>query len=126
MQPKFFAVVNLDSSKSIPKILIAPANLAAYTTESPTAPNPKTATELYGLSFAVFHTAPQPVETPQPSRQTFFRSEFLSIFAAEISEMTVYSLKVLQPIKWKMGSPYKVVKREVLSGISPLPWESLI
>jgi len=70
----------------------------------------------------VFHTAPRPVLTPQPNKQAFLRSASGLILAQEISASTVYSANVLQPIKWKMVLPSDFrVKREVLSGMRPLP-----
>lgn len=48
------------------------------------------------------------------------------IFAAEIYAMTVYSLNVEHPIKWKIGFPSFVVNLEVPSGIKPFPWVPLI
>jgi len=46
VQPNSFPITYLSSLTSIPKILVAPATLAAWTTESPTAPKPNTATEV--------------------------------------------------------------------------------
>jgi hypothetical protein len=46
---------------------------AASITARPTAPRPKTATELPFSTFAVLKTAPQPVDRPQPSRQICMR-----------------------------------------------------
>ena len=42
---------------------------------------------------------------PQPRRQTVPRSARASIYAHEISETTVYSAKVEQPMKWWSGVP---------------------
>ena len=67
-------------------------------------------------------TAPQPVLTPQPSRHTAPRSALASTLAHEISATTVYSAKVLQPMKWCTGVPSAAsVKRVVPSGITPWP-----
>lgn len=40
--------------------------------------------------------------------------------------MTVYSLNVEHPIKWKIGLPSFVVNLEVPSGITPFPCVPLI
>ena len=50
------------------------------------------------------------------------RSARASIFAHEISETTVYSAKVEQPMKWWSGVPSCAsLKRLVPSGITPWP-----
>jgi len=41
--PNSFAALNLESLISTPRMNLAPINLQAYITDSPTAPNPKTA-----------------------------------------------------------------------------------
>ena len=46
-------------------------------------------------------------------------------FAIDISQTTVYCAKVEQPIKWKSCLPLQV-KREVPSGMTPLPCVALI
>jgi hypothetical protein len=61
-------------------------------------PSPNTATESPGCTLAVFCTAPRPVVTPQPSRQTCSWLACGLIFASETSATTVYSLKVEQPM----------------------------
>ncbi|MND08753.1 hypothetical protein D3C83_316010 [compost metagenome] len=61
-------------------------------------PRPNTATVLPGCTLAVLITAPMPVVTPQPSRQTFSSGAALLITAVDTSATTVYSLKVLQPM----------------------------
>eukprot|EP00961_Rhodomonas_salina_P215398 2909297-Rhodomonas_salina.4 len=98
-----------------------------WMTESPTAPQPKTATEAPFSTLQGFHTAPHPVETPHPSRHIFSsgaawstcrppnaaarvqcsrcsrnvvevgRDGMLTL-AQEIAARTVYSEKVEQPI----------------------------
>jgi hypothetical protein len=49
-------------------------------------------------TFAVFITAPMPVVTPQPSKQTSSHGAVLLTLAKEISGNTVYSENVEQPI----------------------------
>jgi hypothetical protein len=61
-------------------------------------PSPNTATESPGCTFAVLCTAPMPVVTPQPSRQTCSGLASGLILASETSATTVYSLKVEQPM----------------------------
>ena len=51
----------------------------------------------------------------------------MSILAHEISETTVYSLKVLHPMKWWSGVPSAdAANRVVPSGITPWPWVARI
>lgn len=45
-------------------------------------------------------------------------------FATDISATTVYSLNVLVPMKWYRVFPLHE-KRDVPSGITPLPWVAL-
>jgi len=89
-------------------------------TASPTAPRPHTATVVPGLTTGLIIAAPQPVLTPQPRTQHLFMSAVGLILAADMAAITVYSEKVLHPIKWKMDFP-SLVNLEVPSGISPLP-----
>lgn len=58
---------------------------------------------------------------PQPSRHTLSRGALWSTLAREISATTVYSENVLQPMKWNRLLPLQE-KRDVPSGIKPLPW----
>ena len=58
----------------------------------------KMATLAPSSTLAVLSTAPMPVVTPQPSRQTLSSGASLSIFASEISGTTVYSEKVEVPM----------------------------
>ena len=90
-------------------------------TERPTAPRPQTATEQLALKFGLLKTAPHPVETPQPSKHICLGSAAVLILASEIEARTLYSEKVEHPIKWYMTYPSKVEKRDVPSGITPLP-----
>ena len=56
------------------------------------------ATVAPGSTLAVLITAPIPVVTPQPSRQTFSSGASWAILASEISGSTVYSEKVEVPM----------------------------
>ena len=76
----------------------AVAMTAPMITARPIPPNPKTATVLPGSTLAVLSTAPMPVVTPQPSRQTFSSGASLLILATAISGTTVYSQKVEVPM----------------------------
>ena len=76
----------------------APAITAPWITESPTPPRPKTATDAPGSTFAVCSTAPIPVVTAQPSRQTLSSGASGRIFASAISGSTVHSAKVEVPM----------------------------
>jgi hypothetical protein len=84
-----------------------------------TAPNPNTATLESGSTLHVFHTAPSPVDTPQPNKHTFSKGASGAIFAHEISAKTVYSAIVEHPMKWKMGFPSLSLNRLVPSGMKP-------
>ena len=97
--PISLAKANFPSFMSTPTMYLQPATLAAWMTERPRAPRPKTASEVPGSTLVVLNTAPHPVETPQPSRHILSRSAPRLILAAEISAMTAYSAKVLQPMK---------------------------
>ena len=83
---------------SIAMIRPAFAWRAPWITARPIPPRPNTATLSPVCTFAVLWTAPMPVVTPQPSRQTC--SGFASglTLASETSATTVYSLKVEQPM----------------------------
>jgi hypothetical protein len=82
----------------MPMMRPAFAITAPWMQAKPIPPSPKTATVSPGWTFAVFLTAPMPVVTPQPSRQTFSRGASLRIFATAISGSTVYSENVDVPM----------------------------
>jgi hypothetical protein len=119
--PNFFAISNLSVFMSIPYMCLAPYILAAYTTERPTAPSPHTATVEPGLIVVLFMAAPHPVLIPHPIKQALVGSEFGFILAAATSQMTVYSLNVEQPMKWKISLPSTDLNLDVPSGMNPLP-----
>jgi hypothetical protein len=50
--PNSFAQASFRSSRSTPMIVVAPASFAPMITESPTPPQPKTATDEPGSTFA--------------------------------------------------------------------------
>ncbi|MNV92123.1 hypothetical protein D3C71_1866770 [compost metagenome] len=74
------------------------AILAPMIAAKPMPPRPKIATVAPSSTLAVLSTAPMPVVTPQPSRQTLSSGASLGILAREISGSTVYSEKVEQPM----------------------------
>lgn len=119
--PSAIACTNFCEFRSIAKILRAPRCLAAWITANPTAPKPNTATVASFSTLQVFQTAPRPVETPHPKRQTLSKGDDWSILAQEISLTTVYSEKVEVPMKWKISRPSSVVNLVVPSGITPRP-----
>ncbi|MNN69330.1 hypothetical protein D3C81_1851130 [compost metagenome] len=96
--PNSRASSNLDGLVSTAMMRPALAWRAPWITARPIPPRPNTATLSPSCTLAVLCTAPMPVVTPQPSRQTC--SGFASglIFASDTSATTVYSLKVEQPM----------------------------
>ena len=96
--PSLRASSNLLSLTSIAMIRLALAMVAPMMADSPMPPMPKMATVSPSLTLAVFNTAPMPVVTPQPSRQTSSSGASLLTLASEISGSTVYSEKVEQPM----------------------------
>ncbi len=78
-----------------------PAGLGFDRTDDRRQTDPAEAEDSDGIAcftLAVLSTAPMPVVTPQPSRQTFSRGASLAILATEISGSTVYSEKVEVPM----------------------------
>ena len=74
------------------------AMTAPMIADRPMPPRPNTATVAPASTLAVLSTAPMPVVTPQPSRQTFSSGASFWILATEISGSTVYSEKVEVPM----------------------------
>ena len=96
--PSSLAISNLPGLMSTAMMRAALAIFAPMIAARPMPPRPKMATVAPSSTLAVFSTAPIPVVTPQPSRQTFSSGASLGIFAREISGSTVYSEKVEQPM----------------------------
>ena len=96
--PSCLANSNLDSLISMAIMRLAFAIAAPITALKPIPPKPKIATVSPSCTLAVFITAPMPVVTPQPNKQTSSNGASLFTFASEISGSTVYSEKVEQPI----------------------------
>ncbi len=87
--PSRRAMANFSGLVSMPMMRPAPAMTAPWMTDSPMPPSPKTATVAPGWTFAVFSTAPMPVVTPQPRRQTLSSGASGRILASAISGTTV-------------------------------------
>ncbi|MNQ54907.1 hypothetical protein D3C85_689860 [compost metagenome] len=98
VRPSSRATASLAGLMSMPMIRLALAILAPMIAARPIPPRPKMATVEPAVTLAVLSTAPMPVVTPQPSRQTFSSGASLGILAREISGSTVYSEKVEQPM----------------------------
>ncbi|MNH24572.1 hypothetical protein D3C79_845160 [compost metagenome] len=96
--PSCLAISNLAGLISIAMIRPALAMVAPIIAASPMPPRPKIATLAPSSTLAVLITAPMPVVTPQPSRQTFSSGASLGILAREISGSTVYSENVEVPM----------------------------
>src|SRR5215207_6789953 len=64
--PNSLAQASFWGSTSTAMIVVAPASFAPMMTESPTPPQPMTATDWPGLTFAELKGALTPVPTPQP------------------------------------------------------------
>ena len=87
--------------------------------ESPTPPQPKTATDEPGVTFAVLIAAPTPVITPQPIRQARSKGISLGTGIAPDSGTTQYSAWEQIIEKWCSFRPPRV-RREVPSSRCPL------
>ncbi len=101
----------------------APAICAPWITDSPTPPQPKTATEEPGSTRAVLNTAPTPVVTPQPTSAAQSSGIFGSILIRFSAETVAYSAIAPQPEKMPSGSPRASRTRGVPSSgvVSALP-----
>jgi hypothetical protein len=83
----------------------APAMRAPWITESPTPPQPNTATDEPGATFAVLKTAPTPVVTPQPTSAAQSSGILGSILIRFSADTVAYSAIEPQPEKMLSGSP---------------------
>src|SRR5215469_13971189 len=88
--PHSVAISSLNSSGSIATTFLAPAYRAPWTALMPTPPMPKITTVSPGLTLAAYTDEPQPVVTPQPTRQAISNGRSSSTFTQEFSEMTMY------------------------------------
>ena len=91
--------------RSTATITDAPATLAPWMQEMPTPPQPKTTTELPGVTLAVLMAAPTPVITPQPTRLPISRGMSSSIFTTPWCGMIISSAKVPAPAMPNTGCP---------------------
>ena len=86
----------------------APASTAPCTTDSPTPPQPTTATLAPGGTRAVLMTAPTPVVTAQPTRAATSSGNEGSIGTTDRSNTSVRSAKVAMPTPASNGLPSHV------------------
>ena len=101
----------------------APAMRAPWITDSPTPPQPNTATDEPGSTFAVLNTAPTPVVTPQPTSAAQSSGIFGSILIRFSADTVAYSAIAPQPEKMLSGAPAASCTRGVPSSgvVSALP-----
>ena len=85
-------------------ILPAPAMAAPLTHDSPTPPQPTTATVLPGSTLAVWNTAPTPVITPQPTRAARSSGMSSRTFTSACSCTTICSANEDRLANWAIGS----------------------
>src|SRR5688500_7253 len=99
----------------------APAITAPWIAERPTPPT--TATEEPGSTFAVLHTAPTPVVTPQPTSAAQSSGIFGSILIRFSADTVAYCAIEPQPEKMPSAAPLASRAREVPSRgvVSALP-----
>src|SRR5262245_28139391 len=83
--PKCRAISSLLSATSTAMIFAAPASRAPWMIDRPTPPQPNTATDEPGVTFAVLIAAPTPVITPQPTSAALSSGIALSITQALIA-----------------------------------------
>ena len=86
----------------------APARRAPWITDSPTPPQPTTATVDAGGTWAVFHTAPTPVASAQPTRAASSKGTDGSTRTTSPSGTRVSSPKVAVPSPRTSGVPRTV------------------
>src|SRR3954466_13723362 len=104
-------------------IFTAPAMRAPWITESPTPPQPNTATLAPDSTLAVLNTAPTPVVTPQPTSAAHSAGIFGSTLIKFSTETVAYCAIAPQPEKMLSGAPLPSCARgEPSSGVvSALP-----
>ena len=88
--PNSMAFSRLFSSGSMAKIRLAPASLAPWMALAPMPPTPTTTTLSPGCTSAAYTDDPQPVTTPQPSRQARSSGTSSSILMQLASLTTVW------------------------------------
>ena len=103
---------------SIAMMRSAPASAAPLTAESPTPPQPITATVAPGSTLAALNTAPTPVITPQPTSAARSSGMSGSIFTIEFSCTSICSAKDERLRNWFISSPpFHESRREMPGGI---------
>ena len=102
------AKVSLSRTRSTATTEAAPASTAPCTTDSPTPPQPTTATVDPGGTRAVLMTAPTPVVTAQPTRAATSSGSDESIGTTDRSNTSVRSAKVAVPTPASNGFPSHV------------------
>src|SRR5438477_6322068 len=96
----------------------APAKAAPLTADSPTPPQPITATVAPGSTLAALNTAPTPVITPQPTSAARSSGMSSSIFTIEFSCTSICSAKDDRFRNWFISSPpFQVMRRDWPGGI---------
>ena len=88
----------------------APAMRAPWTTESPTPPQPQTATVEPGRTAAVLTAAPTPVVTPQPMRAADWNGTSFAIATTLIEGTTAYSAMLPRKDITKTDSPLRLTR----------------
>ena len=83
---------------------------APWTTESPTPPQPHTATVEPGRTAAVLIAAPTPVVTPQPMRAAAWNGTSFAIGTTLIEGTTAYSAMLPRNDITKTGSPSRLTR----------------
>ncbi len=96
------------STGSQAMIVVAPAWAAPCTALMPMPPMPITITVWPGRTWAEFTAEPQPVGTPQPTRQITSSGRSSGTFTAERVEIVVHWLNVEIPDIWPIGWPCSV------------------
>jgi hypothetical protein len=110
--PNSFASWSFDGWVSMAMIRSAPASAAPFTVDSPTPPQPITATVEPGSTFAALNTAPTPVSTPQPTSAARSSGMSGSIFAIEFSCTSICSPNDERFKNWFMCSPpFQLIRR---------------
>ena len=97
---------------SIAMIRSAPASAAPLTADSPTPPQPITATVAPGSTLAALNTAPTPVITPQPTSAARSSGMSSSIFTIAFSCTSICSPNEDRLKAWFMcWPPFQVMRR---------------
>ena len=107
--PSSRASSSFDCIVSMAMIRSAPASAAPLTADSPTPPQPITATVAPGSTLAALNTAPTPVITPQPTSAARSSGMSSSIFTIEFSCTSICSPKDDRLNAWFICWPFQVM-----------------